>query len=153
VRAFARWLVVDTFAAWFAVAGPLLALAPALTARMPALVPCPSWAWLGGCSVEARVRLAGFLVTLMGVVLVAKGIRDTLKTFGAPSVRSRVAAWWGRRPRLFGRTIDLSGATSATATGAATLTLSTVGTARVGPPPWTSGSRRSSRTSPAPTRA
>jgi hypothetical protein len=103
-------------------------------ALTPALVPCSSSAWLGGCPPEARVRFAGFLVTLFGVALVAHGIIGTLKTFGAPSVRSRAAAWWARRPRLFGRTIDVSGATTATASASGSLTLSGGGTVRVGPP-------------------
>jgi hypothetical protein len=41
-----------------------------------------------------RVRIAGYLLTLAGIALVAIGIGDTRKLFGRPSTMSGIKRWW-----------------------------------------------------------
>lgn len=93
VRSLWRWLVLDPWPVWAGV------LAPSAVFSLSALFTHDR---------EFRVRIAGFLVTLIGVLLVAKGIVETRKLFKRPPVRERVKAWWGRLPEALagGRTVD-----------------------------------------------
>jgi hypothetical protein len=110
-REILRWLFWDTCAFWSALLGSLAALAASM------LFPWPA---------ERQVRLAGFIVTLFGVVLVAREITETAKLFKRPTLRSRVKAWGARLPAVLGRRSQVRAAgvavmPSLTASGRATV--------------------------------
>ena len=88
IRELLQWLVIDPLPFWAAVLGPLGALAAVW--RMPG-------------SPEFRVRAAGYVVTLLGVLLVANGILQTQALFGQPKLHMRVTAWLRRLPPIFNR--------------------------------------------------
>ena len=88
VRAFNRWLFIDPSPIWLAI------LAPGVTLLV---------AWPVTTSSESRVRIAGFLVTLLGGALVLKGITGTQHLFNKPRLYRRVTAWLRRLPPIFAR--------------------------------------------------
>jgi hypothetical protein len=48
-----------------------------------------------------KLATAGLVLELLGLVAVAKGLGDTQRFFGRPTIRGRTTAWLGRLPRLF----------------------------------------------------
>jgi hypothetical protein len=84
--ALARWTLVEPHAVWTGLLVPLVAL------TLASLAPGAG---------ELRVRAVACLMTLAGVVLVARGIIETRRRFGRPPLRARARAWLRRRPRLF----------------------------------------------------
>jgi hypothetical protein len=99
LRAFGRWLFGEGKPGWVAVAFPALAM---------------STVWIRyGPGDDMRVRIAGFLLSLLGVGLVAIDIRAKTRAFKKPSLIARVRAWVSRRPPLLssqGTTVNLGAA-------------------------------------------
>ena len=70
------------------------------------------------------MRLAGYLVTLVGVGLVVKSIYDTRLLFGKPKATFRVSQWFRRRPKFPRATIvSVSSSSSVSFGGSANVTL------------------------------
>jgi hypothetical protein len=99
----ARWLFVEPRVVWATVLAPFVAV---FVTRFLRHAP------------EARIRTAGFAMTLFGVVLVVKAIRDTQILFQRPTMRIRALTWLRKLPRLLGRTqvIEAVGIASGAAT-------------------------------------
>jgi hypothetical protein len=108
-----RWIVIDPWAFWAAILAPFGALL---------------LAWALPAQPEFRVRLAGYIVTLFGVILVANGIRQTQQMFGQAKVWDRVVAWGRRLLPIFRRPKPIHG-TGTSTLGA--LSVSGTGTVRV----------------------
>ena len=70
--------------------------------------------------IDLRVRIAGYVMTLLGVVLVARSVRETQTLFGRPTYRERTSAWLKRFPLIFRsrQTIALAGAATLGFSGA-----------------------------------
>ena len=116
-RDFIRWFVLDPIVVWAALGPPfgiLLALA-----FLPA-------------AGELSVRIAGYVIALLGVLLVVRGIHNRRKLFGRPAIAKRLTAWLRRLPPIFlpakqttgNATVDLRGS-SITAAGRASAVLTT----------------------------
>jgi hypothetical protein len=94
-----KWL--DSFrryifdlAQWLWKTQPLLALLAATVAS--SLV----WIAFSSC-LERRVRLVGMTLQLLGVILVAVGLRDTRRAFNdQPTTWQAIRQWWWGRPRF-----------------------------------------------------
>lgn len=83
---------------------PLLALLAAIC--VSSLV----WIVFSSC-LERRVRLVGMALQLLGVTLVAVGLRDTRRAFeDQPTTWQAIRAWWLGRPRFGPRNIVLEAA-------------------------------------------
>jgi len=103
LAALARWFFVDPFVVWATGLAPFVAV---FVTRFLRHAP------------EARIRTAGFAMTLFGVVLVVKAIHDTHMLFQRPTLRIRALTWLRKLPPLLGRTqvIEVVGIASGTAT-------------------------------------
>jgi hypothetical protein len=86
-KALGTWLILEPLPLWASVTVPLIGLA---------------MGWAIPVEPELRVRLAGYLVTLAGVGLVVKGIRDKRRHFGRPALFERLRNWLSRLPALLG---------------------------------------------------
>ncbi len=102
---FFRWLVLDPALVWAALGLPTIFLMLALQLSV---------------APELSVRIAGYMVALVGVVLVVKGIRDKQQLFQRPSLALRVNQWIRRLPPIFLPTKRVSG-TSHISLGGATM--------------------------------
>lgn len=117
-KAFLQWLVLDPIVLWAALGLPLVIL-PVAFAYLPT-------------AAELSVRIAGYLIALLGVLLVVKGIRDKRRLFGRPALPTRTLAWLRRLPPILllakratgSSTVSLGGA-SISATGHVSAVLST----------------------------
>lgn len=78
-----RWLLIEPWKFWAALLVPFVALA---------------LSWLLGGDPGFRVRLAGYLMTFAGVLLVAHGIWETQRLFNRPRLAHRAQAWLKRFP-------------------------------------------------------
>lgn len=117
--------------------GVLRETRPVWLGLLPPLLPLFA-AWPLSLAGELCVRIAGYVVTLLGVGLVARGVFETQQLFGRPRLRDRVRAWRTRLVAVFkprslvvavsGASLNFGGSASATAT--------------VGPPPTRSMSKR-----------
>jgi hypothetical protein len=97
-RALGRWLW-EARLSWLAVA-TLLGAALAV----------------GGNPTEARIRLTGLVLQILGIGTVAWGIRTTRRLFGRPGMLALACRWLANFPRYGGRTISVGGiATASTA--------------------------------------
>jgi hypothetical protein len=82
-----RVLTVDAKKGWWALL-PLM-----LMALAPGLVTCDP---------EKHLRYAGLLLQLLGLVVVAIGIRDTRRLFGRPTLTAAIRVWIGKLAAAFG---------------------------------------------------
>jgi hypothetical protein len=105
-----RWLVLDPIVLWAALGLPLVIL-PAVLILLPT-------------TPELSIRIAGYLIALLGVLLVVKGIREKRKLFGRPAIVKRMTAWLRRLPPIVlpakqasGNVTVSLGGTSISATG------------------------------------
>jgi hypothetical protein len=108
----ARWALLEPWKVWLAFGVPIAVFFASEA------VP---WG-----TADQRVRGAGLLMTLGGVVLVARGIADTRKMFGRLTYRQRLALWMKARPRILavrGVTVNVSAVQSHSMVG--TVTVST----------------------------
>jgi hypothetical protein len=80
-----QWAFLDPRAVWGSLGVPAVILATA---------------WLLPLAPELRVRIAGFVVTLAGVVLVVVEILDRQHLFNLKRIPERVLAWLNRFPRI-----------------------------------------------------
>lgn len=83
---FIQWAFLDPRAVWGSLGLPVAIL---------------FLAWLLPLTPEFRVRIAGFLVTLAGVVLVVVEILDRQHLFNLTRFPERTLAWLKRFPRIF----------------------------------------------------
>jgi hypothetical protein len=81
IHALYRWAILDLRAFWSAVLAPLVALA---------------FLFLNPAGGDLRVRAAGYALTILGVLLVAKGVFDTQSLFSRPKYRRRIGQWLKR---------------------------------------------------------
>jgi hypothetical protein len=89
---------------WLWSTQPLLALFAAVV--VSSLV----WIALSSC-LERRIRLVGATLQLLGVILVAFGLRDTRRAFeDQPTTWQAIKQWWSGRPRFGPRNIVLAAA-------------------------------------------
>jgi hypothetical protein len=104
-----RWLnslgrYASDLAQWLWRTQPLLALLAAIV--VSSLV----WIVFSSC-LERRVRLVGIALQLLGVILVAVGLRDTRRAFeDQPTTWQAIKEWWLGRPRFGPRDIVLQAA-------------------------------------------
>jgi hypothetical protein len=110
-----RWLFADPLPIWLAIVGPVGAV------LLTRVFPVPA---------EARLKLAGFVMTILGVGLVAKSIYDTQILFERPRYRVRLLNWLKRLPPLLSRARVVRGEASITLP---MLTVSARGHVRVNP--------------------
>lgn len=89
----------------------LLGLAVALFT----VVECVAVSVNNGWKLESALRVAGFLIGLAGLVVVAYGLSKTRRLFGKPSVWSRLCAWWRAVLSLFlkGRPVSIQASVGA----------------------------------------
>jgi hypothetical protein len=59
-----------------------------------------STSWLP-CAAELNVRIGGYALTLVGIVVVVQGIRSKARRFERPSIVLRVWNWWKRVCAVF----------------------------------------------------
>lgn len=77
------------------------------------IVGCAAVSWLflpATGAANAKLRICGLFLQLLGLLLIARGIRETRKIFGRPGLLERARGWWRRRP-LFNRprVVNISG--------------------------------------------
>jgi hypothetical protein len=113
LRALGRWLFIDTAAFWLAVAPPCLLILLSTQLRG---------------ATELHMRVVGYTLTLLGVVLVLYGLRDTRKLFAKPSYDRRIVGWLRRFPAIWRPTM----VTAAAATGGVRIGGSAAGFVRSG---------------------
>lgn len=107
-----RWLrslgrYASDLVQWLWRTQPLLALLAAIV--VSSLV----WIVFSSC-LERRVRLVGMALQLLGVILVAVGLRDTRRAFeDQPTTWQAIKEWWLGRPRFGPRNIVLEAASLA----------------------------------------
>jgi hypothetical protein len=65
--------------------------------------------WWCSANLSAAVRYAGTGLQILGLLAVANGLRETRKLFGAPTVMSRVWAWFRRLRQVFRRPEPITG--------------------------------------------
>jgi hypothetical protein len=111
IRGLLRWLLLEPWPVWLAFGTPIVLL---------------FLAWRFGSRSEKDVRTAGFGVTLLGVVLVAKGLSDTRQMFGRTSAVRRSLNWALRLPSFFRRPRQISLAASVSAGASVSAALGTV---------------------------
>ena len=85
-RTLFNWLFVEPFPFWLGIGIPILATGLAY------------WGWPGS---ELAMRWAGFVITVAGVLLVIKGLRDKRIMFGRPAALSRLKEWLKRGKDAF----------------------------------------------------
>jgi len=107
-----RWLFADPLPVWIGLGAPIVALLAAW------LLPFPG---------EFRVRIAGAVLTLLGIIQVTRGVLETQLLFGRPTYKERVAKWAARLPPIFKPRAIVMGASVATIGGS---TLRARGTVR-----------------------
>ncbi|MEO8562493.1 MAG: hypothetical protein ABI601_10485 [bacterium] len=86
LRALWRWVVVDPVPFWLAIVPPLVIMVA--SERLPG-------------AAELHRRATGYALTLLGILFVVYGLRDTRKLFGKPSYRRRIARWLRRFPNIW----------------------------------------------------
>ena len=93
------WWILDT--------PPLLAIGAAV------LIISVVWLVLSGC-LERQIRFVGGILQLLGVILVAVGLRDTRRAFNdQPTTWQAITQWWSGRPRLAAKHIALEAGAAA----------------------------------------
>lgn len=80
-----RWFFVDGWPAWVAAAPIVCVLVYTRVGLSPE-------------TFEARLRIGGFALQLLGLATIALGLSHARKLFGRPSVVQRAGAWWAKRP-------------------------------------------------------
>lgn len=108
------WLLYSARRVWVAV---LIPVAIALFAWHA----LPRW--------ESRLRISGLFLQVAGVLTVAKGLHDTRKLFGRPSLRQHAVRWFKQFPRFGVDTPMAVGSGSGSSTG------SSIGSAMILPGP------------------
>lgn len=110
IRAFLNWLVVDPLAFWSAIGLPVVVLVACRRVSFPG---------------DVGVRSAGYILTLAGAFLVARGVLETQRLFERPRYLDRVHAWLKRFTIPFKRRSVIAAASSVTLgiSGNATATL------------------------------
>ena len=89
LRALARWLV-EPWRVWAPIVAVLFALLAA--SRLPL-----DWA-------DAVLRYCGLAFQLLGIGMVALGLRDKGRLFDRPTLREKIRRWFARRPRWNAKT-------------------------------------------------
>ena len=103
-----RWLLIDPWPVWLGILVPVVTLAA-------------SWFFIPGAP-GFRVRVAGLGLSIAGVGLVVRGLVDTQRLFGRPTLQSRVKNWVRRLLRILKPPpIDLAASVTGTAHMTATL--------------------------------